>query len=154
MKLLSDRGESGDDRTTINAFFLTGRQLGAQAFLIRDPKDVRQTALNIGTGDGVETVFYLPTTASNAAYPHFPYDDSTTVAYVDGVAIATANRTIDTDLRKVTFSSPPANTKPVTLSYDFYRLAMFESPSLEWTKGDSVSIWTEVAPSIVEIVRE
>lgn len=146
---------ASDERQAIDAFLVVARKFSVTPFLVHDPKDPFQTVLNIGTGDGAATVFYFPTTRTLENFRHFPFDDATTLAYKAGVLVATGNRTIDTDARKVTFAAAPAMAAAVTISYDFYRLALFVGDSLDWqSPGPGYTRVASAMPEFEEIIRD
>lgn len=149
---------STDQRHLIDAFLVTARLFSITPFLLHDPKDCRQTAVSVGTGDNVTTVFALPTSRSSAYFPHYPFDSSSvltgitaaTVVKVDGGAVSA---TVQTDARTVTLASAASTLgKAITVDYDFYRLCLFVGDSMDWSHPFSGHANT--MPEFEEIIRD
>lgn len=96
-------------------------------FLLRDPRDpVRTTSLEPAVGDGVTTVFSLPTSPAHADYALYPQADLS-VAYGLAGASPVALSAIDTDARTVTFAAAPGAVA-VSLVYRPLRLVRLSLP--------------------------
>lgn len=116
--------EVSDDKSVAQAIeaFLEARSWTVVAFFFREPLNGRysRTGVSCGTGDGVETTFSLPSLPADLEGGDYPIDDANFVGYVDGSPATVSS--VDTEARTFTFAAAPANTKPVTADYWFYRL--------------------------------
>lgn len=154
----SDLASTSDQRQAADDFLVKSRKFGITPFLVHDPKDPRQVDYALGTGTGAQTVFPFPTTRTSEVFRHYPFDDASVLVYpalatvtkVDGVVVA--GRTIQTDARTVTFSVAPGGGLAVTISYDFYRLALFVGDEMEWEKPSSIH--ASASPEFEEILRD
>ena len=79
--------------------------------------------VQIGVGDGIKTRFDLKDSA--ILVPKF-LDAATVVGKVDGTPAALTLEDNNTDDIGLDFSAAPADTKPVTLSTEFYQPVFFE----------------------------
>lgn len=140
-----------DERAAVLEFLRDDLSFGTEPFLFMDGRDVQETALALGTGDGVATVFALPTTRSSLAYGHYPLNDASTVVKVAGTPVATGDRTIQVDARTVTLLSPPTLGQAVTLDYNYYRLCRIVQDSIDW-KGIT-SVWQTSEIEVEEVLR-
>jgi hypothetical protein len=132
------------NKTTKEAIeaFLLARRSAAEAFFFREPLNgwCHEAGISLGTGDGIETTFALPTTGNFVGF--YPIDNANLVGKVDGSPATVAS--VQTEARTITFSAAPGNTLAVTLDCDFYRLVRLEE------RFEFVSVapdfWRAVAP--------
>jgi hypothetical protein len=100
--------------------FLEARSWVVEAFFVREPRNGRyaRTGVSIGTGDGVETVFSIPSSGDEAG--DYPIDDANAIVYVDGSPVTVSS--VDTEDQTFTLAAAATNLKPVTADYHYYRL--------------------------------
>jgi hypothetical protein len=137
------------DRQAIEAF-LRARGWTRDPILIEDPKDGARAgvALEPAVGDGVRTVFSLPTTTASEEYRHYPKQGSV-VGRVAGAPATLAG--VDTDARTITFAAPPGNGLAVTA--DFTGLRLVRLRAAPQMRGQTVD-WFEYAVDLEEVLRE
>lgn len=96
-------------------------------FLLRDPRDgVRTTTLEPAVGDGVTTVFSLPTSEAHADFGFYPQNDLAVAYGLEG-STPRALSAIGTDARTVTFAAAPG-ASAVFLVYRPLRLVRLVLP--------------------------
>lgn len=132
-------------RTDVDDFLVQLRFLQFEAFYLKDPKDYARTGVSLGTGDGAEVTFSLPSSGTESR--DYPIDNANLVVYVNAVPATVSS--VDTDARTVTMASPPGLGLAVTADYDFYRLCRVDG-EFTWTSASSTSYDTTV--SIVEVL--
>jgi hypothetical protein len=109
--------------------FLTARGWEVESFFLREPLNgiYSRSSISIGTGDGSETEFTIPSTGENAG--DYPIDDAHAIVYVSGSPVTVS--AVNTEDRSFTLASPPAGSAPVTADYWFYRLVrLVEKPDI------------------------
>lgn len=137
-------GRDNTERQTIDAWF-AARHSQYEAFFFKDPLDAGLTNVSIGTGNGVATTFYLPTTGTNRRF--YPVVTGCVVK-VSGSPVTVSS--VSPDARSVTLASPPAGAAPVTITCDVYRLVRLED--LNWTHSHPRR-W-DASITLVEVVSE
>lgn len=110
---------------TLVAFF-EARRGPVELFYWKEPLLYARTTIALGTGDGAQTVWPIP---SGSPYGgDFPIDDANAIVYVDGVAVS---KTTDTDGRAFTLASAAGTSgKAITASYHYYRRVRFGDQAL------------------------
>lgn len=127
-------------RETIDAFF-EARGWTLESFLWQDLKRYTRTGIAIGTGDGLETTFALPSTGLYGGdYPAAPFQLYAAAAPVAG--------TVDTDARSFTYAAPPAAAAALTVDYAYLRRVKLDGP-YTWTEPVFGVYFTELV--LVEI---
>ena len=135
------------ERATLDAF-LAARTYEKTAFYWKPPATYTRTAVALGTGDGVATVFTIPTTGVEVR--DYPINDATAVLKVNGVAVTA---TVSTSGRTFTATSPPALGTAVTADYTFMRLVRLEG-GIEWTVENAAYDWNTASITLVEVVGD
>lgn len=139
------------ERKQVYDFIRDTLAMGTLPFLFRDGRDPKIIGEAVGTGTGAQTVFPLTTTRSAGAYGRYWLDDASTVLYKAGVAVATGDRTIGVDTRKVTFAVAPALAAAVTADYYYSRLCRIVNAPLVYQP--SSSIWQQTSLTVEEVFR-
>lgn len=126
---------SSAGRAAMDAFF-EARGWTLESFLWKDLKTYQRTAIDIGTGDGVEDTFVLPKTGVYGGdYPAAPFQLYVGASPVSG--------TVDTDARSFTYADPPAAAAVLTASYEFLRRVKLDGP-YTWEERVFGIFWTEL----------
>ncbi len=147
--LLNSTNPTGDFRAIIAIY--RAHYSSLLPFRFKDWSDYQCTDENFGTGDGAETEFQLTKTYDPSYILGF---GAGALVYVrDIVLLATApvikvdgvTKTVTTDYTisngLVTFTSPPANAKPLTWTGEFDVPVRFDGPlSVIMNEGDNVAI--------------
>lgn len=135
------------ERLAIDDFLVRARSVSHESFYVLDPYDPIRTAVSLGNGDGVKTVFTLPTTGEESRF--YPKDDALLVVRVSGAPVTVSS--VDTDGRSVTLAAPPAGAAPVEIDFSGLRLCMLSAPT-EW-KGAGAA-WFDATLAIEEILSD
>lgn len=118
---------------TLIAFF-RARKGRAHGFRFKDWTDYQGIDQEIGTGDGVATVFQLRKLYVNGGITEIRTITkpvaSTTAINFDGVVQNPANYTVNTINGQVTFSSAPADEVVITASFEFDVPVRFDTDKL------------------------
>lgn len=131
----------------VKSFFMN-RYGRAYGFLFKDWSDYAATDSLVGTGDGVNRVFQLKKVYSDGVHTHSrtitrPVSGTITIK-VNGVTIAPGDYSIDLTTGVLTFDPghAPANTHPVTATFEFYVPVRFGSDELpielQWEQAGSL----------------
>lgn len=116
---------TNSERVTLDAFLRAREHMGT-AFYWTDPADHARTAVALGAGNGVKTVFSLP---SGETLLDYPINDANAILKVNGTPVS---RTVQTDARTITAAVAPAGGTTVTCDYHYCRIVRLGAP-LEWT---------------------
>lgn len=133
-------------RLALDAFF-EARGYTAESFLWKDLKDYSRTGITLSpaTGNGVATVFTIPTTGMYGG--DYPIDQAGTLLKVAGVSVT---RTVQTDARTLTAAAAPG-ASAITADYEFYKRVRLAGP-YSWSEPvygifDTTLVLQEVAPT-------
>lgn len=151
---VSESIRDATDMDAIRTLFYAclGRAIG---FRFKDWGDFTATNEAIGTGDGTNRVFKLKKTYSTYVRRIFKPVSGTVSVKVDGVTIDPTHYTVDTTTGTITFGAlyPPADTKPVTATFEFDVPVRFDTDTLEASVEDfDVQSWTTIP--LIEIKLE
>lgn len=131
------------DRDAIEDFF---EDLGAASFLWKPYDGYNRYGASIGTGDGAEANFTLPTTGKTAGdYPL----TAPLVLYANGTPAAGS---VVTDTQTFTFDAAPTDTHVLTADYELYRRVKIVS-GVSWDDTnpptfDGTARFQEVVPNV------
>ncbi|MCE3233055.1 MAG: hypothetical protein K0R98_1312 [Rickettsiaceae bacterium] len=133
--------------------FFRARQGRAYGFRFKDWSDFSATAQLIGTGNGILTTFQLVKSYTSGEQTvtrpvHKPVDNSVSI-YVDGI-LQSSGAIVNTGTGLVTFSSPPANGKAITATFEFDVPVRFDTDRLS-ASLDSYGINSWAGISLVEV---
>lgn len=117
---------------TLMAFFNTMKG-GYDSFLFTDPDDYSVTADTFGTGDGSTTAFQLFRSFGTFVDPIFDLNGAPSI-YVDGVLKSTPGDYSISATGVVTFTSAPANNKPLTWTGSYYWRCGFDDDEMDFEK--------------------
>lgn len=132
------------EKVAFDAFFVA-QSMTLTSFLWRDPSDgpaevFYRDGVSCGTSTLTQTVFSLPTGASEAA-GDYPVADARAALFSNGVQVATT--TVQTDARTLTAGVAPGSGKTITAAYAFYRRVRLDQP-YTWARGDT-GLWSTQA---------
>lgn len=137
-------GLTDAEKVALDSFFI-GQSMTVTSFLWRDPSPDNvaepfvRSGVSCGTSTLTQTVFSLPTGASEAA-GDYPLSVGA-VLKSNGTPVTVAS--VDTDARTITASVAPGASKTMTADYAFYRRVRLEAPYV-WARGDS-GLWSTSA---------
>lgn len=131
---------SAPQRQAVDAFLVQARKLGTEAFYILDPHDAQRTAIALGTGNGAQVIWPLPSTLASEYRRDFPVDEAATLLKVNGVSVT---RTVQVDARTLTAAVAPGVGTTVTADYRAYRKVRIASP-IDWSGVTAVWVGAEL----------
>ena len=132
--LLRDNPAAGYDelRTLMGFYMLCQGAFGT--FLFQDPSDDQVAGQQIGTGDGVKTVFQLQR-AMGTGLPGGGFSEPivapnvVTAIYLNGIVQDPVGYSVDPETGLVTLSTPPVNGVIITADYSYYFRCRFVDDS-------------------------
>lgn len=133
--------------------FFRARKGRADGFRFKDWTDYKVTAQNIGTGNGIATLFQLVKTYVNGSVTEtrtISKPVSGTVNIYKNSVLQTSGYTLNTTTGQVTFSVAPANAVAITADFEFDVPARFDTDRLSATLDSyGVRSWRDIP--IIEI---
>lgn len=133
--------------------FFRARKGRADGFRFKDWTDYKVTAQNVGTGDGIATVFQLQksyTSGSATETRTITKPVAGTVNVYKNAVLQTSGVTVDATNGQVTFASPPANGVAITADFEFDVPVRFDTDTLSARLDTYGSLsWNDIP--IVEI---
>ena len=146
---IASRGATSEPLQEVyNAFLATGG--GEYSFDFEDWRDKTATDEVFGIGDGADTTFSFVKSYSFGSATHerriYRLNGSPTIK-ADGVTVAPADYTLDTELGTITFDVAPLNAVELTWTGNFYVPVRFDStiqstaPTTEHEKYDTFTLF-------------
>jgi uncharacterized protein (TIGR02217 family) len=121
------------DLRTLMGFYIQ-QQGSLTPFLYSDPTDFSVNGQNIGTGDGMNSTFYLGRgmPVNNGLYEFIQWLNVLNAVYLNGVLQPTGNYSVNVSPATITFNVPPGSGVVVTADFTYFFYCRFADDSVSF----------------------